>query len=49
MYGFSTNVTCLKGVNKQDWNSAYKSQLATKNTGRWFCLPVHKMKNKGIE
>ena len=22
IYGFSTNITPLKGVNKQDWNSA---------------------------
>ena len=41
--GFSTNITFLKGVKKQDWNSALlmiqKSHitlmLATKNTGRF--------------
>ena len=44
MHDFITNITSLKGVNKQDWNSAQlivqkpNVTLATKNTGRWMVM-----------
>ena len=51
IYGFTTNITCLKGVNKQDWNSSMLMiqkpyiLLAVKNTGRWVvCLIVQETK-----
>ena len=48
IYGFSTNITPLKSVSKQDWNSAWlliqqpNIKLTTKNTtaGRWIVLSM---------
>ena len=56
IYGFSTNITPLKGVDKQDWNFALlmiqklaNTMLATENTGRWIALSTARNENEGAE